>query len=138
MDLARYVEDIARRVESPAVTRAAAAAMAVVVTRAVSDALGGNLSMSGLKGRPARVEPSSNGPMATVAVSGAAFTLIDKGRRRRVPARARAGGALSTPWGPRNSVKGSTTRGQHVLDRVADRAFDAGADAAATVAFGRR
>ena len=42
-------------------------------------------------------------------MGGATYALADKGRRRAVPARSARG--LATPWGPRVSVKGSTTAG---------------------------
>jgi len=135
VDLTQYVERIEKRIESPAVTQAASEAMAEEVTTAVKVALGGDLAMSGMRGGRARIDPKVRPHQAVVSVSGAAFTLIDKGRRRAVRAKAAPRSGLATPWGPRASVKGSTTAGQHVLDRVASKAFSAGAEAAAEVAF---
>lgn len=138
VDLTQHLERIERRIDSPAVTSAAADAMAVEVEAATRAALGGDLTMSGLRGGRARIEATTRPHQAVVTASGAAFTLADKGRRRAVRAKAKPRSAIATPWGPRASVNGSTTAGKDILGTAAARAFDAGATAAADAAFGGR
>ena len=58
-------------------------------------------------------------------MSGGAYTLADKGRRRAVPAKAE-GRPLRTPWGPRMSVRGSTTAGHNITATAGPKALDEG------------
>lgn len=111
-------------------TRRGAEAAVEVMKRATAAVIGGDLRMSGLKrGGPARIEVKSAARNhVTIEMSGASYTLADKGRRRRVEARARRGSALATPAGPRASARGSTTRGHNITDRAGSKALDKAAD----------
>lgn len=104
------LEEIAERATSSSTTTAAAQAMADALESAISAKIGG-LTMSRFAGGPVRLEPSGAEGRAELGVSGATWTLADAGRRRVTGARARRGSGLRTPWGPRASVKGSTSAG---------------------------
>ena len=97
--------------------------------------LGGDLTMSGVA-VAVTIEPTSRSGEAAVAVGGA-YGLADGGRRRS-PRRIRGRPALRTPWGPRASVRGSTSPGFAITTSYADDAFAAGRVAALDqVAWGR-
>ena len=129
-DLTQYVRELGKRVESKSVADAAAEAMEESITSAARKAMGGNLTLSGLRAGPSVIKADSSSGRAEVTLQNT--TLADKGRRRASPARAR-GRALATPFGPRMSVKGSTTRGKEFIEHGSDDAFDAGIDAAMSV-----
>ena len=126
--LARYAKDLVDDLDDID-TRRAADEAAKVMKQATARVLGGDLSMSGLRGGGrARIETKGTGRnRVVVSMSGAAYTLADKGRRRAVPAKAK-GRPLSTPWGPRMSVRGSTTRGHDITGTAGPKALDAAAE----------
>jgi hypothetical protein len=100
--------------------------MADSMRRSTATAIGSDLRLSGFRGGAASFEPKGTSGQAEVTISGAAYTLADKGRRR---ARARIlakSEALRTPWGPRRSVRGSTSRGKNITGRAAPKAMEAG------------
>jgi len=105
----------------------AAQAMADALLALAAGYLGGDATMSGT-GRAVTVEPSSADGSATIRAGGA-WGLADGGRRVVRPAR-RSGnrGGLRTPWGPRASVKGSTSAGLGISDRSSE-VLDAGKQA---------
>jgi hypothetical protein len=127
--LARYALDLVEKLDDIDTRRAADAAVKVMHD-ATARVIGGDLRMSGLDhGGAARIESKRSGRnQVVVTMSGASYTLADKGRRRAVPARARRGSALATPFGPRASVRGSTSRGHDITDRYGPKALDKAAD----------
>ena len=125
--LARYAKDLVDDLDNVDTRRAADAAVKVM-RDATARVIGGDLAMSGLRGGRARIESKGTGRnVVVVTMSGGAYTLADKGRRRAVPAKAK-GRPLSTPWGPRMSVRGSTTRGHDITGRTGPKALDKAAD----------
>lgn len=119
VDLSHYVTELAQRIESPALARVGADAMAESMRRAVARHLGGDLSFSGLPsaGR-ADPQPTAAAGVAEIELRGGAFALADRGRRQVRRARARANSALSTPWGPRESARGSRWSGWNLVDQA--------------------
>lgn len=120
-------DELTKRVQSSETTAAAATAMAAALTDVAAGYLGGDLAMSGL-GQRAVIEPASQGGSAVVRTAGA-YALADGGRRAVRPARARRHSALNTPWGPRDSVDGSTWAGFGITDRARTDVLDAGKQA---------
>ena len=125
--LARYAEELIEQLDDLDTRRGGDAAVKVM-RQATAAVIGGDLAMSGLKGGPARIEAKPGRNRVVVEMSGGAYTLADKGRRRAVPAKARPGSALATPFGPRLSVRGSTTAGAHITDRAGPKALDEAAE----------
>jgi hypothetical protein len=127
--LARYALDLVDKLDDIDTARAGDAAVKVIKA-ATARVIGGDMRMSGLKrGGPARIESKGGGKNSVVVtMSGAAYSLADKGRRRAVAAKARPGSALATPRGPRASARGSTTRGAHITERAGPKALKAAAD----------
>ena len=127
--LARYAEELVEQLDDLD-TRKAGDAAVKVMRQATAAVIGGDLTMSGLKrGGAARIEAKPGRNRVTIELSGGAYTLADKGRRRAVAATARPGSALATPFGPRMAVRGSTTAGAHITDRAGPKALDEAADA---------
>ena len=125
--LARYARDLVDDLDAVDTRRAADAAVKAM-RDATARVLGGDLSMSGLRGSSARIESKGTGRnVVVVTMSGGAYTLADKGRRRAVPAKAR-GRPLSTPYGPRMSVRGSTTRGADITGKAGPKALETAAE----------
>lgn len=125
VDLTRHLDRLVQRVETQVHTEAADA-MADTLQRGAQRAMGGDLTFSG-GGGTVRIKGDAEQGRAVVKVAGA-YALADKGRRRRVEAVARGAG-LSTPWGPRKSVRGSTWRGFGITDRFGREALRDGVDA---------
>jgi hypothetical protein len=117
-NLTKYADIAEQRLTDPTVAAAAASAMV--------EQVGVDLRMS--RAGKLIIGPESSSGRAAVAVGGA-YRLADQGRRRVVRAYARPGSALATPWGPRASVAGSTTKGFAITDEAHASAFKAGRQA---------
>jgi len=126
VDLLKPLDALTKRIESPATARAASVAMADELKAAAARTIGADLTLSGMPGRRARFTATSRAGVAEVTPSGAAWTIADKGRRTVRAATGTPGRPLRTPWGPRQSVKGSTSRGHDILGRARPKVFDAG------------
>lgn len=115
-DLTALVDATAREKYSHAAGKAAKDAAGDVARRD----LGGDMAMSGMR---RKVKLSSGYDLTGTGLTlnlrpAGLWTLADRGRRRVKPVSPRKSGAqaLNTPWGPRASVKGSTSRGLHTID----------------------
>jgi hypothetical protein len=136
VNLSRYVAELRKEIEDPALLQFGADAMAETMQRATARFIGGDLRMSNFPGAAPTFKTTTKGGAATLEIGGGTYALADRGRRQATPARAghrrgkaRGGGrrrALRTPWGPRASVQGSTWSGFHITDRYADIALDDG------------
>lgn len=134
-DLTGHLDRLVQRVEAQVFTHAAEA-MAEQLRQVAADAIGGDLTLSGGGGTVIIDGEARHGQL--VVTVGGAYRLVNDGRRSVVPAVAAPGSALSTPWGPRRSVRGSRTAGKHVTENGASRVFRAGRDGvAAEVLWGR-
>lgn len=129
VDLLAPLDKLTKRVESPTVTRAAATAMADTLQRATAQRIGSDLSLSRLPGSRARFTPSARTGVAEVTPTGAAWTIANRGRRTVHAATGTNGRPLRTPYGPRMSVRGSTSPGKNILGAARASVFDAGKDA---------
>jgi hypothetical protein len=125
-NLTKYADIAEQRLTDPTVAAAAASAMVEQVRSVASRHVGVDLRMS--RAGKLIIGPESSSGRAAVAVGGA-YRLADQGRRRVVRAYARPGSALATPWGPRASVAGSTTKGFAITDEAHASAFKAGRQA---------
>lgn len=125
-DLTKPLEDLQRRLVSPVVTQQGAKAMADVMRKATASAIGPDLRLSHFRGGPVQIEAKGTIGVATTTISGAAYALADKGRRRARRRIYPRGHALATPFGPRASVKGSTARGHNITERASPQAYEAG------------
>ena len=129
VDLLAPLDALTRRIESPSVTRAAAEAMADELKRATAQRIGADLALSRMPGSRARFTPTSRKGVAEVTPSGSAWTIANKGRRTVRGATGTSERPLRTPFGPRMSVKGSTSKGKNILGSARADVFDAGKDA---------
>jgi hypothetical protein len=129
VDLLKPLDELTKRVESPTVTRAAAEAMADELKQATAQRIGADLSLSRMPGSRARFTATSRKGVAEVTPSGSAWTIANKGRRTVRAATGTNGRPLRTPFGPRMSVKGSTSQGSNILQASRSKVFDAGKDA---------
>lgn len=125
VNLSKYVEELAERIEDPALLKAGAEAMAESMKRATARYLGSDLRMHNFRGPAPTFKTENAKGEATLEIGGGTYALADGGRRQAKRAYAR-GRALSTPWGPRASVKGSTWGGFHITERHAPEALDDG------------
>lgn len=140
--LAAAVDDVHGALTSPRVAKAAADAMEKSYREGLARSpLGADLRLSGFRGGPVTLEASSSPGRAELRVGGGTYALADTGRQQaggRIFARGRRRGgrapALSTPRGPRRSVRGSTSRGFRLTDRIAPDALEAAAVAAVKAA----
>lgn len=133
-------EEAEKAVTSPKVQEAAAKAMEKGMTVGTRVALHGGLNLSGFRGAPIAFEADYTGGTGkvTLPLKGGTYALADKGRRRarrviRPKGRKRKGQrrpTLATPWGPRVSVKGSTSPGFGLTDRLGPKALDDAEEAA--------
>ena len=126
VDLSRYVKELGEVVKDRGVLEAAAEAMAEEMKTATARYIGGDLRMSNFRGAAVEFRTETRSGEVTVEIAGGTYGLADKGRRQARRAWARRGSALATPWGPRASVRGSTTTGFNITDKHSDDAFDAG------------
>jgi hypothetical protein len=108
--------------------RAAGTAGRKAATDAAGKALGGDRAMSGFRGGRVKLgagyETSGSIVELNLRPSGA-WLLADKGRQRVKPIRPkkRSGKkAITTPWGPRASARGSKSRGLNVIDHTVTKA----------------
>ena len=129
VDLLKPLDALTKRIESTAVTRAASEAMADELKSATARVIGANLALSGMPGRRARFTTTARSGVAEVTPTGAAWTIANHGRRTVRAAVGTSQRPLRTPWGPRVSVRGSTSRGHDILSRARPAVFDAGRDA---------
>lgn len=114
-DLTRHIDRIEQQIRGGRQIDAAATAMADSLREATARYLGGGLSMSGAGSASIDVGDRTSSRLSVR--SGGVYGLADGGRRRAVAAEAEQGSALSTPWGPRQSVKGSTWAGFDITGR---------------------
>jgi hypothetical protein len=105
---------------------AAATAMAAALVDVASLYLGGDLTLGGVGA--ATIDGSGETGTAHVATGGV-YRLADAGRSTVRRAKARRWSALSTPWGPRANVSGSTWSGFGITDRAHDDVVEAGRNA---------
>jgi hypothetical protein len=129
VDLLRPLDALTKRIESPTVTRAASEAMADELQRATAQRIGADLSLSRMPGSRARFQATNSKGVAEVTPSGSAWTIANKGRRTVRGATGTPQRPLRTPFGPRMSVRGSTSAGFDILGRARSSVFDAGKDA---------
>jgi hypothetical protein len=128
VDLLAPLDALTKRIESPTVTRAASEAMADKLQRATAQRIGADLTLSRLPGSRAKFTATSRKGLAEVTPSGSAWTIANKGRRTVRGATGTPQRPLRTPFGPRQSVKGSTSAGFDILGRARAGVFDAGKD----------
>lgn len=126
VNLSKYVEELAERIEDPALLKAGAEAMAESMKHATARYLGSDLRMHNFRGDAPTFKTETKTGAATVEIGGGTYALADKGRRQAKRAYPRRGRALDTPWGPRASVKGSTWDGFNITERHAPEALDDG------------
>lgn len=126
VNLSKYVTELAERIEDPALLKAGAEAMAESMKRATARYLGSDLRMHNFRGDAPTFKTETKTGAATVEIGGGTYALADGGRRQAKRAYPRRGRALSTPWGPRASAKGSTWGGFHITERHAPEALDDG------------
>ncbi len=118
-ELSRAGADIAAIFSPASLARAATAAGADAeksATDAANETIGGG-SFSGLPGKRLNTSHTVNGNVCRVDFVPAGLWLLAELGRRRGPAKIVpiTAKALSTPYGPRRSVKGSTSRGKRSL-----------------------
>lgn len=118
------VDELTRKVETSGAP-AAAEAMASTLSDVAAQYMGGDLALSGTKRGAAVITPDERGGAAIVRTGGV-YGLADGGRRVVRPALAPRRSALTTPWGPRASVSGSTWAGFGITDRARGDVFEAG------------
>ena len=114
-----------RATGAPTMTTAATA-MADALTDVASGYMGGDLTLG--RAGSATIEGSAESGAAHVTTGGV-YGLADVGRSRSRRAYARRWSALSTPWGPRANVSGSTWSGFGITDRARQDVLEAGRSA---------
>ncbi|CAN5838328.1 hypothetical protein BH24ACT5_BH24ACT5_04800 [soil metagenome] len=130
-ELSKAGADIERIFSVASLRRASQAAADVGKTSAedVADQAIGGGTFSGMPGRRlATVETVRDDGARIDFVPAGLWMLAEQGRRRavaKVTPRSAAAAALRTPWGPRASVKGSTSPGKQALTKAYDRITDA-------------
>lgn len=125
IDLTGHLDRLVQRVQEQSFPHAAEQ-MAEELRNAARSELGGDLTLSGGGGTVVIDGESTRGRL--VVKVGGAYRLVNDGRRRVVAASAPLGHALNTPWGPRQSVSGSTTRGKRITESARSHVFRAGRD----------
>lgn len=140
--LVPVLDDLLDALKSPRVLDAAAVAMEDTFEKGVaSTPIGGSLRLSGFRGAPMSFDASftAGTGVVTLPLSGGTYALADKGRykakrgRIRSHERKRRGQrrpTLSTPYGPRVSVKRSLWSGFNLTDRFSTPTLDAAVEAA--------
>lgn len=126
VNLTRYLKELEDQIEDPRLLKVAAEAMAESMRKATARYIGGDLRMSNFRGDAPTFKTETKTGAATVEIGGGTYALADTGRRQAKRAYPRRRRALSTPWGPRASVRGSTWGGFHITERHAPDALDDG------------
>jgi hypothetical protein len=145
VELTARLEELVRLAASPAITRLGAEAMSEVMTQATASAIGADLRLSHFRGGPATFEATGEPGLARLSISGAAYTIADKGRSGG-PARIRPfhqgkGGhapALNTPRGYRAVIGPSSSAGKGITNANREAAYEAGKQAMLNAIWGGR
>lgn len=129
LHLTVILDDLVDRVTDPRVQKAIAEALEDTMKDGTARFIGADLRLSGFKGAPVEfaADFTAGTGIVTLPLRGGTYALADKGRRRakrvirsrrRRRSRKHRRPALSTPWGPRRSVRGSTWTGFHLTDTL--------------------
>jgi hypothetical protein len=142
--LTLVLDDVIDAVKDPRVLDAAADALEETMTEGVSSTpIGHDLRLSGFRGGPMEFKASytAGTGVVTMPLAGGTYALADKGRYKapkrrpiRSKTRKRRGQrrpTLSTPWGPRVSVRRSKWPGFRLTDRFGNKAIGQSVEAAA-------
>lgn len=145
--LGQLGDDLAELVDTSAVAEYADAgglASKEATLRVARSAVGADLSLSGMRRRTrlgVGYDVERSGLTVNLRPAGL-WLLTSNGRRRarKVTTRKRGAAALGTPWGPRETVAGSTSPGKHTIplaEEAIGRAAFAAIDEAITSRIGR-